>query len=88
MLAPAQRADIVIDCTGKPGSKAALMVDAGRNQWVQVAALAYSDTAPVPAIEGPVRPLPMTMDHALDLKNAQREEILMEGGAMGCAGRV
>ncbi len=83
VLAPAQRADIVIDCTGKPGSKAALMVDAGRNQWVQVAALAYSDTAPVPAIEGPVRPLPMTMDHALDLKNAQREEIVMEGGAMG-----
>lgn len=83
VLAPAQRADVVIDCTGKPGSQAALLLDAGRGDWVQIATLAYSSAAPMPASSGPIRPLPMTMDHAIDLNDAQQEELLMEGGAMG-----
>lgn len=83
VLAPAQRADIVIDCTGAPGSRASILLDAGRGEWVPIASLAYSGEAPLPTVEAPVRPLPDPAWRDPDLGSAQREELLMEGGAMG-----
>ena len=83
VLAPAQRADVVIDCTGVSGSRARVLLDAGRDEWVRIGSLAYGPEAALPLSGVPVRPLPMTMDHALDLENVQDEDLLMEGGAMG-----
>ena len=83
ILAPAQRADVVIDCTDEPGSRASILLDTGRGEWVEIGTLAYGSEAASSPQDGPVRPLPMTMDHALDLENAQDQDLLMEGGAMG-----
>jgi FtsP/CotA-like multicopper oxidase with cupredoxin domain len=83
VLAPAQRADVVIDCPGAPGSRAPILLDAGRGEWVGIGTLAYGPEAALPLSGVPVRPLPMTMDHVLDLESAQDEDLLMEGGAMG-----
>ena len=90
-LAPAQRADLLIDCTGEPGTRAAIAVDRGRGQWIEVARLGYSDEAPLPRAGADVRPLP-SWDAGrrppLDLANAQREMLVMEGGAMGGLARA
>ena len=83
LLTPAQRADLVIDCTGEPGSHVPVLVDRGQDEWIAVATLAYSDEPALPFAGADVRPLPMSMVHALDLENAQRETLTMEGGAMG-----
>ena len=82
-LTPAQRADLVIDCTGNPGDRVPLLLDIGRGDLVPVATLVYSRERALPAATGDVRPLPMSMVHDLDLANAQRETLTMEGGAMG-----
>ena len=48
VLTPAQRADIVIDCLSKPGARVPVMLDAGRDQWVDIATLVYSDEQRLP----------------------------------------
>ena len=83
LLTPAQRADLVIDCTGEPGARVPVLVDRGQDEWIAVATLAYSDDPALPLAGADVRPLPISMVHALDLENAQRETLTMEGGAMG-----
>ena len=88
LLTPAQRADLVIDCTAEPGARVPLLVDRGNDEWIEVATLAYSDEAALPLAGADVRPLPMSMIHALDLDGAQRETFTMEGGAMGNLARA
>ena len=86
VLTPAQRADLVVDCTAGPGSRVPVLVDRGRNEWIAVAQLAYTDEAALPSSEAPVRPLPRWRADRrppLDLGGAQRETLRMEGGAMG-----
>ena len=86
VLTPAQRADIVVDCTGAPGDTAALLLDIGRDRWIEVAGLRYTDGPALARQAGEVRPLPewaSARRPSLDLANAQRETLLMEGGAMG-----
>ena len=46
-------------------------------------ALVDGGEAPLAPQDGPVRPLPTTRDHALDLSAPQDEALRMEGGAMG-----
>lgn len=88
VLTPAQRADIVIDCLSKPGARVPVMLDAGRDQWVDIATLVYSNEQRLPDWESDIRPLPMSMLHALDIDGAQRETLTMEGGAMGSLTRA
>ena len=86
VLTPAQRADLVIDCTGEPGSGAPLLLDIGRDQWVEVGTLRYTDEPALPVSDGPVRPLPAWRAERrppLDLDAAHSADLLMEGGAMG-----
>ena len=83
VVAPAQRADIVVDLTGAPGNVAEAQV------WTEDGAipgarLAYGPDAPLRETFGSVPALPDGMRHAaLDLDDAVRAELLMEGGAMG-----
>ena len=86
VLTPAQRADLVIDCTGEPGDRAALLLDIGRDQWIEIAGLRYSDEPGLPRQVGAVRPLPAWASDRrppLDLSGALRADLVMEGGAMG-----
>ena len=83
VIAPAQRADIVVDMTGAPGSTGEAQV------WTQDgpiagATLRYGSLAPLRRTFDDVSPLPNLMRHAaLDLKDTVRAELRMEGGAMG-----
>ena len=91
VLTPAQRADLVIDCTAEPGARVPLLVDRGQGEWIEVATLAYSDEPALPIAGADVRPLPgwaHERSAALDLANAQRETLVMEGGAMGSLARA
>ena len=86
VLTPAQRADLVIDCTGRPGDRAALLLDIGRDQWIEVAGLRYRDEPALSRQENEVRPLPTWAPDRrppLDLAGALRADLVMEGGAMG-----
>ena len=83
-LAPAQRADLVVDAVLGPGARTAIL-EVGGDHAVETAYLAYRPgaplrEAPLPAPAAlPANPLPT----ALDLGSALRQELLMEGGAMG-----
>ncbi|SDZ52595.1 Multicopper oxidase [Jannaschia faecimaris] len=81
LLGPAQRADGVIDVPGD-GSAASLLIDPGNGEWVELARFeAEADSLPVQS--GDVRPLPAWGTLATpNLEDAQRETLLMEGGAM------
>jgi FtsP/CotA-like multicopper oxidase with cupredoxin domain len=83
LVAPAQRVDLVLDMTGEPGARFAV-VDAYYRQPYRLLNLVYDKGKPFR--EGPLdapialppNPLPEP-----DLAAATRHEILLEGGAMG-----
>lgn len=83
VIAPAQRVDLILDMTGKPGARAGLGDSYYRGQAHRILALVYDDK--------PLRPRPLDAPVALpanplpepDLAKAVRHEILLEGGAMG-----
>ncbi len=83
VLAPAQRADIVVDMTGAPGGMAEAQV------WTEDgpipgATLVYGSQPPIRDVFDGVPSLPDGMRHAaLDLADPVRAELRMEGGAMG-----
>ena len=85
LLAPAQRADVVVDMTAEPGDRVPLLswVDDGERDWAEVAAFAYGPEAALTARPSEVAALPDTMRHDLDLEGAQRVRLDMSGGAMG-----
>ncbi len=82
VLAPAQRADLILDMTGKPGARFAVTDRAYREPY-RLLELVY-DEKPLRSrlldtpVALPANPLPEP-----DVKNAVRHEILLEGGAMG-----
>jgi FtsP/CotA-like multicopper oxidase with cupredoxin domain len=84
-IAPAQRADLLIDMAGDPGESASIDVIT-RREVIQVAQFVYdrtghSNAGPVaPPFAGlPANPLSVTLDLAIPV----RIGLLMEGGAMG-----
>ena len=83
-LAPAQRADLIVDAILGPGARTAVLEVSG-DHAVETAFLTYRPDAPVretalpPPRALPANPLPRTMD----LGTALRQDLLMEGGAMG-----
>ena len=82
-LGPAQRADVVIDARRTPGARAALMVDVGNGEWMEIAAFPHADEPALPESPADVRPLPSWGSlKAPDLAEARRVTLLMEGGAM------
>lgn len=82
LLGPAQRADVVIDMPLDPNAQAALLLDPGNGEWVDVAAFVATGE-PFAPTEDEVRLLPAwgTLP-APNLSDPQHEVLLMEGGAM------
>jgi FtsP/CotA-like multicopper oxidase with cupredoxin domain len=84
VLAPAQRADLMIDMTGAPGSRHEVRDVFYRGREYRLIDLAYGDEEPLQAkrssspIELPANPLPDP-----DLRNAERHEVVFTGGMMG-----
>jgi len=82
-LGPGNRADLFVDATLAPGAKAPLVLEYGRGQELPIAQLTYGGEpvrgAPLAALSPlPSNPLP----ERLDLANALRLEIPLDGGAM------
>jgi FtsP/CotA-like multicopper oxidase with cupredoxin domain len=84
ILAPAQRADVILDCDGEVGAKANIVIDVGRER-LPLGQLVYDGAKRAraqPLSDLPILPAnPMPTD--LDLANAVPIELVMEGGAMG-----
>ncbi|MEO9575912.1 MAG: multicopper oxidase family protein [Tateyamaria sp.] len=81
-LAPAQRADIVIDAPVSASTQIGLMLDTGRSNQVEMAAFQI-EGEPVEVAQEPVRPLPSWKTLAApDLSSAKMEPLRIEGGAM------
>ena len=84
VLAPAQRADVVVDMTGEPGDRIPLLWYTGREPaWAPIGGFVHGSERPLPSRPSDVAALPMTMRHALDLDGARRVRLDMTGGAMG-----
>jgi len=83
VLGPAMRADIMLDMTGKPGSRVSVIDRFYRNLEYRLVDLAYDetplrDTTPDWPISLPANPLPEP-----DLAGAHRHEVIFNGGMMG-----
>ncbi|MBE1295081.1 MAG: multicopper oxidase domain-containing protein [Rhodobacteraceae bacterium] len=80
LLAPAQRIDLIVDVTANAGEDAFLIQFERDGGYAQA-------TFPVAAGTRTVRttpaPLPPNPDHPIDLTNARKTTLRMEGGAMG-----
>ncbi len=81
-LAPAQRADVVVDAQGGANPSAPLLLDPGSGEWIDIATFSI-DGARLDVADADVRPLPAWGSlPARDMRNAQRETLRMDGGAM------
>ncbi|MFD1344116.1 multicopper oxidase family protein [Litorisediminicola beolgyonensis] len=81
-LAPAQRADLIVDVTAEDGGEA-LLLSLERDGGYAIASFPVRGVADSPERGAPT-PLPPNPMAALgDLGTARRAELLMEGGAMG-----
>lgn len=84
VLAPAQRADVVIDMLGAPGSRHLVHDGFYRRLGYRLLDIAYGDAPPLRtrALDTPIR-LPANPLAEPDLAQAQRHEIVFSGGMMG-----
>lgn len=84
ILAPAQRADLILDMTQPPGSRFTISDKYYRRQAYRLIDIAYGsekplrDAPPATPIALPANPLPEPK-----LAEAARHEVVLEGGAMG-----
>lgn len=80
-LAPAQRADLIVDVSAGPGDEAFLLYDAGREPVV-IGAMAVIGRMRTARLAAP-DPLPANpVAVPADLRGARRAPLVMEGGAM------
>jgi FtsP/CotA-like multicopper oxidase with cupredoxin domain len=84
LLAPAQRADLMLDITGTPGQVIPIYARTGRER-IQVAHFKIADTPPLRSGRPPepVRLPDNPVARGLDSAGAQSIPLIMEGGAMG-----
>jgi FtsP/CotA-like multicopper oxidase with cupredoxin domain len=83
VLGPAQRADLVIDCAGAPGSRHRVIDDFYERRAYRLLDLAYSPDAPLRKEFAPVPRLTANPAPAADMSSAERHRILFGGGMMG-----
>lgn len=83
LLGPAQRADVIVDCAAEPGTRARILVLAGRDQ-LHVGDLLYSSRPRLRSGAGSdmVQLPPNPMPTAIDLNAAKPVALDMTGGAM------
>ena len=84
VLAPAMRIDVVLDMQGDPGKRYAVVDDFYDGLAYTLATLAYDAGPPLRAhpLDTPLA-LPRNPLAGPDLANAQRQEIVLQGGMMG-----
>lgn len=84
VLSSGQRSDIIVDITGKPGTKSAIQLLTYDEQHV-IGEIVYHDSeqAHAKALDSPIALPANPLDTKLDLANAQSAEMIMDGGAMG-----
>jgi len=83
VLGPAQRADVIIDAMGEPGSTAKIEMLMSRRVET-VGRIVYSKQTPLrrEPLDGPILLPPNPLTTRLDLDNAVDIDLPMEGGAM------
>lgn len=84
VLGPGQRADLILDCTGKPGETFAISDAIYGDDTYNVFTMTYGPDAPLR--EGPPAPIASLAPNPLsdpDLQSAVRHEVTIDGGAMG-----
>ena len=84
-LAAAQRVDLIVDMAGRPGDKV-LVTDAYyRGEDYEFLTIAYSDESPLrdSPLDAPVALAANPLPEPVPDDQAQRETIVLEGGAMG-----
>ncbi|WP_431859802.1 multicopper oxidase family protein [Azospirillum sp.] len=84
VLAPGQRADLIVDMAGKPGERFDVVDSFYPRQTYRLTRLAYGAEAPLrdSPLDAPVRLTPNPLP-APDLAAAVRQDVVIEGGAMG-----
>lgn len=82
-LAPAQRADLILDLAGGPGTRSTIVLGSG-GQEVEVGTLIFSEGEPLRSspLDAPMAAAQNTLP-APDLENALLVPLPFEGGAMG-----
>lgn len=83
VLGPAQRADLVIDCGGAPGSRHRVVDDFYPQRAYRLLDLAYSGDAAARDASRPAPRLPANPFPKPDLGRAERHRIVFGGGMMG-----
>jgi FtsP/CotA-like multicopper oxidase with cupredoxin domain len=83
VLGPAQRADLVIDCIGKPGMRHRVVDDFYPRRAYRLLDLAYSGERPLREAFAPLRALAPNTVPAADLAKAVHHRIEFGGGMMG-----
>lgn len=83
LLGPSQRADLILDCVGPPGTKVSVLDRFYPRQSYRLVDLAYTDEAPLrrSRLDAP-RPLPSNPLAEPDLDEAVRHDVEFGGGAM------
>lgn len=86
ILAPGNRIDLFLDATLEPGAKAPILIEDSRGA-VEIAEIAYDPGAPGrPAARVEVRSLPANPLPEIDLRDAFRLEVPIDGGMMSMMG--
>jgi FtsP/CotA-like multicopper oxidase with cupredoxin domain len=83
VLGPAQRADLILDCTAHPRSRHRVVDDFYARRAYRLLDLAYSDERPMRAQFPPVTRLAANTVARADLAKARRHRIVFGGGMMG-----
>jgi FtsP/CotA-like multicopper oxidase with cupredoxin domain len=83
VLAPAQRADLILDLAGRPGERHAVIDDNYPRSAYRLLDLAYAPEPPLRERPPPVAALPANPLPEPDLATAQRHIVALTGGMMG-----
>jgi FtsP/CotA-like multicopper oxidase with cupredoxin domain len=83
VLGPAMRADVILDCTGKPGSRHRVIDDFYQRRSYRLLDVQYSEDKPLRTAFADVPRLAANPVAAPDLSAAQRHRIVFGGGMMG-----
>ncbi len=83
VVAPGQRTDLILDCTGAPGTRAEVIDAYYARAAYRLLDLVYGETRVRSEALPPVAPLPRNPVALPDLAGARRHEIVLGGGMMG-----
>ena len=83
VLGPAMRADVVLDCTGAPGTRHRVIDDFYRRRAYRLLDLQYADEKPLRGRFEPVAGLAANPVAQPELEHAGRHRVVFGGGMMG-----